>query len=110
MAGFVVEPAWCSITYSAEANSSWVDDLMVFDPETRTFTFDYSADLIPSSTDEISYIVTVTGTAGLVASKSAEGTFILKVANPCIDSNFVQISDPALAPIQYTIKTFAPLG
>ena len=58
----------------------------VFDSDSRTFIFEYIADLDPL-VDRLAlskdYTVTVTGTAGLVTSTSISQTFNLRVTNPC---------------------------
>ena len=83
---------------------------MTFDQFTRTFTFNYSDDLLPSGSDSTDYTVTVTGSAGSVDSRSEVTTFVLTVANPCIDSNFVLVVEPPLLPMQYTLFNGAPDG
>ena len=67
---FTVDPPICDITYAyslAEATGEPV--VLVFDSDSRTFTFEYNPDLDPL-VDRLAlfkdYTVTVTGTAGLL--------------------------------------------
>lgn len=93
-------PAFCEVAYTysfADINGDPV--VSVFDSDTQTFTFDYTADLDPL-VDPLAefkdYTMTVTGTAGLVTPQSVTQTFTLKVRNPCFDPVFVSIDQAAL--------------
>ena len=84
---FSIVPPICDITYTysfAEATGEPV--VLVFESDSRTFTFEYTSDLDPL-VDRLAlfkdYTVTVTGTAGLVTSASVSQTFNLRVTNPC---------------------------
>ena len=67
---FTVDPPACHITYTYSfAEATGVPVVSVFNSDSRAFTFEYTPDLDPL-VDRLAlfkdYIVTVTGTAGLV--------------------------------------------
>ena len=71
---FTADPVTCGIIYTYTVPDPAGDPVIVaFDGATRTFMFDYSADLAPL-VDPLAqfkdYTITVTGTAGLVSPSS----------------------------------------
>ena len=64
---------------------------MSFDATTRTFSFSQITDLGLSGSNFKVYTVLMTGTAGSITSVYGNASFNLRINNPCIDSNLVQI-------------------
>ena len=109
---YTSDPAWCEITYTYSVDAVAGGSAVTFnaDATLRTFTFDYSADLLlcgPVSTD---YTVTVTGEIGITTKQSASETFTLTLENPCINSNFVTFAKPGITPQQYELYEHDPPG
>ncbi len=77
---------------------------MTFDAASRTFTFNEATDLTQTDTSGPNYFkdytVTITGTSG---TETADGSFILKVKNPCVDPSLSQITSPADEVREYKI-------
>ena len=93
---FTVAPSpTCTIDYTFDmSDSATGGPVVAFDAPTRTFTFDYVADLNPLvNTFALfkDYTVTVTGTTGLVTPTSFSSSFNLRLKNPCRDPLFVSI-------------------
>ena len=110
---FTVTPSpTCTIDYTFDMSDSAIGGPVVaFDASTRTFTFDYVADLNPLvNTFALfkDYTVTVTGTTGLVTPTSVSSSFNLRLKNPCHDPLFVSI-DTILLPVdlEYILFDFS---
>lgn len=100
---WVTNKAWCAITYTFSVDNSGVNPVISFnnDPAQRVFTFNYSADLSPSGSTFVDYVVSVSATS---ATLTETKTFTLKVLNPCSNSSFNAFSAPSsLAQINYKI-------
>ena len=101
-AAFTVEPVWCTPDYSftvipaAGANAITVNS----DPVSPSVEFNNVDDLTLASASSKDYQVTIIGTVG---SLSKESEFTLTLKNPCIDSNFVQLSPVPQPDRDYTL-------
>lgn len=73
-----------------------------FDPSTRTFTYNYSADtaLGGTSSGGIDYPLTVT--ADLEGVVSNTGTYDLNIQNPCLRGDYLTIDAPVAGLPDYT--------
>ena len=80
------------MTYTFSASNAVVNPAITFDATSRTYTFDYSADLSLSGPVSTSYVITMTATSNSV---SASETFSLTMMNPCAATGVNAIQIPA---------------
>ena len=79
-------------------------DSVSFDSTTRTFTIRNASDLSPAGSTYTDYTITVTGAiVGDNMTKQDSASFVLRLLNPCIDSNFVQVVEIPLDDQAYTL-------
>ena len=81
------------MAYSYSSSDTAIDSAITFDAVSRTFTFDYSADLDLSGPTSKTYTITMTATSQSV---STFKTFDLTVKNPCIEPSINTIVLPPL--------------
>ena len=91
---FVSDPANCEITYTYNAGS--ISDAVSFDSNMnrRKFKFYYDKDLKLAGTTHRDYTITVIGKVGNVRVKTLTKSFNLRVHNPCVNPNYVQLTPP----------------
>lgn len=67
------------------------------DEDSRTFTFFYDeGDLIPSGDNFREYRITVAAVYGNAQQLSTDGSFVLRVKNPCRDNDYCSIIAPSV--------------
>jgi len=91
-AAFTVYQPWCAMTFTYSASDVALNTAISFAATSRTFTFDYAADLNLSGPVSTSYTITMTATSNAVTSSE---TFSLTMMNPCIDAAVNTVKIPA---------------
>ena len=103
---FISVPAWCDQFLVFEVENDQVLPVITdFSGETRTFSFEYSADLAPLNGDALlssqDFVITVKSTTGIIDQIESQASFILKVKNPCDASNGVpETETPDFCPVE----------
>ena len=97
----------CQFTYSYMIRAISGAPAIEFSTKYRQFTVFYDESLLLSGDDYIDYTVTVKATS---YSRNLQTSFNLRIKNPCIDPDFVEIVAPAtLDTLEYAIDEDALL-
>ena len=110
MPQYSTDPSFCPSEFELEVEGA-LDGVLTFDEATQTFELGQITDsLALSGNTETSYTVTLTykvsNQDGLV--QSFEKQFEFTVKNPCVDPNFVTVSDPTVNALTYIVDNPTP--
>ena len=79
----------CAFMYTYAVETIDADAAITFDGATQEFTVQYIQDLVLSGTTFIDYTITVTAT--VPCSEPLLMSFVLRIKEPCTNTNFVSI-------------------
>ena len=115
---FVTEPADCPVTYTFTVTDAAGEKVVTLNSDLRKFYFGQNEDMSLAGDLFTDYTVTIAAiagspTAGTVNSIPTTASFNLRVKNPCLNPEFVQIIPSDLLYVTYTLGSFAdtqPIG